>query len=233
MTLPVPRSGDGAWHPDDPMSSSPARARVVAALFAASVLALAACSGGSGGKAKPRTTTSVKIKSSVALRLTGATVASAGPNVAFPDDLRNRLAQTVNQYVESAVVSPLRSGAVAADLGSIFNADAGSKLNGPDRSTLTEDGVPKATGDITPTTADCALTALADPSGQIVLVSAALSLDLHAQVAGGDLHLGRAGDLLFGNEGGTWRVVGFDLSVLRTGPGVQAAAGHVKAVPAV
>jgi hypothetical protein len=214
------------------MSQTPARTRAATALLAASLVAMAACSGAGGGKAKAPTTTTTKvINSSVALHLTGATVSSTGPNVAFPTDLRDQLTQTVNQYVELAVVSPLRSGTVAPNLGSIFTADAGPRLNGPDRPTLTDEGVPKITGDITPTTADCTLTALADNGSQIVLVSAALSLDLHAQVPGGDLHLVRKGDLLFANEGGAWRVAGFDMSVLRDGPGVQTAAGHVRAVP--
>jgi hypothetical protein len=214
------------------MSQTPARSRAATALLAALLVTMAACSGGGGGKAKAPTTTTTKvINTSVALRVTGATVSSAGPNVAFPADLRDQLSQAVNQYVESAVVSPLRSGAVAPNLGSIFTADAGAKLNGPDRPTLTEEGVPKVTGDITPTTADCALTALADTGSQIVLVSAALNLDLQAQVPGGALHLIRKGDLLFANVGGAWRVAGFDMSVLRGGPGVQTAAGHVRAVP--
>ena len=200
---------------------------LLAALFAA-----AACSGG-GGKAKAAPTTTTKIASSVALRVTDATVASVGPAVAFPSDLRDAIAQSVNHYVESAVVSPLRSGTVAPDLPGIFTADAGARLNGPDRPTLTEEGVPKATGDITPGAADCKLTALVDGAGQVVLVSAALNLDLRAGVAGGEVRLVRTGDLLFAKSGSTWRVAGFDMSVLRTGPGVQAASGHVKAVPSV
>jgi hypothetical protein len=209
----------------------PARARAVTALLAVCAVTLAACSGGGGGKAKAPTVTTPKINSSVALRLTNATVLSVGAGVAFPTNLRDQLAQSVSRYVESAVVAPLKSGAVAPDLAGIFTPDAGAKLNGPDRPTLTDEGVPKLTGSITPTTADCALTALADGGGQIVLVAARLDLDLHAAVAGGDLHLVRKGDLLFSNEAGGWRVAGFDLSVIRNGPGVQLAAGHVKAVP--
>ncbi len=202
------------------------------AILAALVVAAAACSGGSG-KAKTHPTATTKTASSVALRVTDATVASVGPQVALPADVRDKIAQAVNHYVESAVVSPLRSGTVATDLAGIFTAGAGAKLNGPDRSTLTEEGVPKATGDVSPAAAECKLTALVDAAGQVVLVSAALNLDLRVGVAGGELHLVRNGDLLFANDGGTWRVAGFDMSVMRTGPGVQAASGHANAVPSV
>jgi hypothetical protein len=208
----------------------PARARVVPALFLAGVVVLTACGGG-GGKAKAPTPTTVKINSSVALRFVSANVASAGPAVAFPADLRNKVSQSVNRYVEAAVVSPLRAGAVGAGLAGLFTPDAAAKLNGPERATLTDEGVPKLSGSITPTTAAFALTGLAEKSGDIVLVSANLKLDLHAAVPGGDLHMVRQGTLLFSNVAGAWRVAGFDLSVIRNGPGVQVALGHAKAEP--
>jgi hypothetical protein len=88
---------------------------------------------------------------------------------------------------------------------------------------LTDEGVPKATGSITSSSADTAFTALADTSGRIVLVSASVSLNLQNPVSGGTLHVVRTGDLLLAPDGGPWKIAGYDLQVLRQGPGVQAA----------
>jgi hypothetical protein len=211
------------------MRHRPVRPRVLVLLVALGALALGACSGGSG-KAKANTTTPPPITSSVSLKITSASVQSAGPNVAFPTDLRDELAQAVNTYVESAVVTPLRTGVPGADLAALFGPDAAAKLNGPDRAVLTDEGVPKATGSITSSTADCALTALADTSGHIVLVSARLILSLQDSAGGGTLHVVRTGDLLFAPDGGPWKIAGYDVQVLRTGPGVQAAKAPRRAV---
>jgi hypothetical protein len=213
------------------MHRAPARSRALVALVGLGALALAfgACSGGSS-KAKTHGTKAAPITSSVSLRVTGATVESAGPAVAFPTDLRNEAAQLVNQYVESAVVTALRTGVPAADLTTLFGPDAAGKLNGPDRGVLTDEGVPKATGSITSSSADTAFTALADTSGQIVLVSASLSLNLQNPVAGGTLHVVRTGDLLLAPDGGPWKIAGYDLQVLRAGPGVQASKAPRRAV---
>jgi hypothetical protein len=197
------------------------RSRALVALVCLGALAFAACSGGSS-KAKATTAKSAPISSSVSLRVTGATVESAGPDVAFPTDLRNQAAQLVNQYVESAVVAALRTGVPATDLPTLFGPDAAGKLSGPDRAVLTDEGVPKATGSITSSSADTAFTALADTSGRIVLVSASVSLNLQNPVAGGTLHVVRTGDLLLAPDGGPWKIAGYDLQVLRQGPGVVA-----------
>jgi hypothetical protein len=205
-----------------------ARHRRAGVLAVVPLVLLGACGG--GGSSKTKTTKPPAINSTVALRLSGATVASTGRDVQFPTELRDRAVQIVNRYVEAAVVTPLRTGAPATNLAAIFAPDAAARLAGPDHAVLTDDGAPKITGSITPAKAEFALTGLGDSSGDVVLVSAALALDLTAPVAGGSLHIVRTGDLLLAGDGGTWRVAGFDMNVARTGPGVQAAGARGKAV---
>jgi hypothetical protein len=203
------------------MSPSRAHATVASVVTVALALALGACSGSGSAKAH---TKPARINSSVALKLTTTNVESAGPAVAFPADVRDQAAQVVNTYVEDAVVAALRTGASDPRLTQVFAPDAAAKLSGPDRAVLTDDGVEKATGSIGASKADVALTALADTSGKLLLVSAALTLDVRAPVAGGTLHVTRFGDLLLAPAGGTWRVAGYDLAVTRDGPGVSAGA---------
>ena len=206
------------------MSTSRAVSMVIVVALA---VVLGACSGGS---AKAHTTKPARITSSVALKLTTTNVESAGPAVAFPADVRDQAAQVVNTYVEDAVVAPLRTGVSDPKLTQVFASDAAARLTGPDRAVLTDDGVEKATGSIAASTADVALTALADTGGKLLFVSAALTLDVRAPVAGGTLHVTRFGDLLLAPAGGTWRVAGYDLAVTRDGPGVSpgAASGTAK-----
>ncbi len=199
-------------------------ATVVAVAMCAS--ALAACSGGSS---KARSSKAAPINSSVALQLTTTNVESAGPAVAFPADVRDQAAQVVNSYVEGAVVTALRTGTSDPRFTQVFTPDAAAKATGPDRAVVTDDGVEKTTGSIDPSKATFALTALADTAGHVVLVSAALTLDLRAPVAGGTLHLTRLGDLVLAPSGGAWRVAGYDLAVTRDGPGVTAAAASGRA----
>ncbi|HEX4775267.1 MAG TPA: hypothetical protein VFW74_00710 [Acidimicrobiia bacterium] len=206
------------------MSTSRAVSMVIVVALA---VVLGACSGGS---AKAHTTKPARINSSVALKLTTTNVESAGPAVAFPADVRDQTAQVVNTYVEDAVVAALRTGVSDPKLTQVFAPDAAARLTGPDHAVLTDDGVEKATGSIAASTADVALTALADTGGKLLFVSAALTLDVRAPVAGGTLHVTRFGDLLLAPAGGTWRVAGYDLAVTRDGPGVSpgAASGTAK-----
>ena len=202
------------------MSPSRAHAAVATAVTVALALVLGACSSGSS---KAHTTKPARIDSSVALRVTTTNVDSAGPAVAFPADLRDQAALLVNTYVEGAVVAALRTGTSDPGLTQAFTPDAAARLAGPDRAVVTDDGVEKATGSIAASKADVALTALADTSGKLLLVSAALALDVRAPVAGGTLHVTRVGDLLLAPSGGQWRIAGYDLAVTRDGPGVRAA----------
>jgi hypothetical protein len=203
------------------MSTSRAHVAVASAIAVALAVVLGACSGGS---AKAHTTKPARIESSVALKVTTTNVESAGAAVAFPAELRDQAAQVVNTYVEDAVVAALRTGASDPNVTQVFTPDAAAKLTGPDRAVLTDDGVEKATGSIDASKADVALTALADTSGKLLLVSAALTLDMRAPVAGGTLHVTRFGDLLLAPVGSAWKVAGYDLAVTRDGPGVSAGA---------
>lgn len=203
------------------MSPSRVHVSVASAVALVLVLGVSACSGGSS---KAHATKAARIDSSVALRVTTTNVDSAGPAVAFPADLRDQAAQLVNTYVEGAVVTALRTGTSDPNLAQAFTPDAAAKLTGPDHTVVTDDGVEKATGSIAASRADVALTALADTGGKVVLVSAALALDVRAPVTGGTLHVTRVGDLLLAPSNGAWRIAGYDLAVTRDGPGVRAGA---------
>lgn len=147
------------------------------------------------------------------------TVESAGAPVELPDADRKAILDGVRAYVEDGVVATLRDGQPKA-MKSVFDAAALAQVKGGDTAVLFDDGAPPAKGDITATTKPVTITALADATGTIVLVTAKLNLTVTAGTEDGDLTTQRVGELTFAPSADGWKITAFDLSVRRTGAGV-------------
>ncbi|MCZ7528181.1 MAG: hypothetical protein M5U14_18515 [Acidimicrobiia bacterium] len=119
-------------------------------------------------------------------------------------------------------MEPLTGGEVG-DLTALFAEPAATRLTGPDRATLVDEGLPLASGDVTATTATATLTALADQAGTVVLVAAGLALEVEAEVEGGTLVVRRGGELVLAPTSEGWRIAGYDMAVQRDGPGLDPA----------
>lgn len=128
-----------------------------------------------------------------------------------------RVLETLNRYLEAAVLTPLRSGGPAGDLSSLFTPLAVGRVTaqGPDRAALVDEGLPPATG-LRPEATVVTLTALAGPDGVMSVVSAGLDLRLTGRVDGEALSVARTGELVLISEGDTWRIDAWDLKVTRT-----------------
>jgi hypothetical protein len=152
----------------------------------------------------------------------------------IPDDVRAKVLAVVSTYVNAATVKPLQTGAVDdAALATALGPAAAQRATGLDRVTLVDEGIPKAAGRIVVKTLPVKLTALADESGRIVVVTAGLDSIARTRTAKGAITISRKGDLVFTPDGDTWKIDGYDLAVERSGKGlvVPTTATTVPATP--
>ncbi|MDP9072053.1 MAG: hypothetical protein M3N68_12395 [Actinomycetota bacterium] len=187
-------------------------ARSAVAVVVLSALVGGACSGGdddeADGGALP----------GYALALTGAEVHAVRlPPPPFPEDVKAAVLATLNTYLASAVVQPLRTGRPPGSLEALFTAAAAPRVGGPDRAALVEEGTP-VSGEVRKDRASVKLTALTGPGGEVVVVAAQLDVSLLVSSDAARLAVVRAGDLALVAEGSTWRIDSYDLRTQRDSP---------------
>lgn len=124
---------------------------------------------------------------------------------------------TLNRYLESAVLTPLRTGGPAGDLAPLFTGPAAAKVTTatPDRSAFIDEGLPPLS-DVRKDSAVAQLTALAGSDGAVSVATAVLDLRLTGHVAGAPVKVVRTGELVLVPEGGRWRIDAYELKVVRT-----------------
>jgi hypothetical protein len=150
----------------------------------------------------------------------------------IPDEVRAKILAAVSTYVNAATVKPLQTGVVDdASLGTTLGPAATFRAGGPDRATLVDEGIPKATGRIVVNTLPLKLTGLADGDGRIVVVTARLDSIARARTERGAITISRKGDLVFTPDGDTWKIDGYDLSVERSGKGLVVPTTATTALP--
>ena len=125
--------------------------------------------------------------------------------------------ETLNRYLDAAVLTPLRTGGPAGDLTPFFTAPAAAKVtvSGPDRSAFIDEGLPPLS-DVKKETAVAQLAALAGSDGVMSVITAALDLRLTGHVGGEPVSVQRTGELVLMPEGGRWRIDAYELKVVRT-----------------
>ena len=148
--------------------------------------------------------------------VTGVGVESVAlPPPPFPDDVKASVLATLDRYLRDAVLGPLRSGRPAGDLGPVFTGRARSRVEGPDRAALVEEGLPRS-GSPRTETATVGLSALAGADKAVTVVTAAV--DLRLQSGGEDpVAIVRTGHLVLVPDGGGWKIDGYDVRTTRDG----------------
>jgi hypothetical protein len=191
------------------------RFRAAALLLAASLATSATLVVAGPASAKPR-------KPLVKITIGDVTIYKVGSEPgAIPDDVRTKILAAVSTYVNAATVKPLQTGAVdEAALATTLGPAATQRATGFDRATLVDEGIPKAAGRIVVNTLPVILTALADETGRIVVVTARLDSIARTRTEKGAITISRKGDLVFTPEGDTWKIDGYDLAVERSGKGL-------------
>ena len=161
----------------------------------------------------------------ISLAAGDVTAESTGPPVTVSPQQTAGVIDVVGDYIETAIVKPLRTGQPAGDLGSVFGAAALARATGVDRAVLVDEGIPKVTGDLTVSAKPVTITGLGDQDGHLVAIAATVDLDVTATPVGKalPLHIVRGGSfVLTPDASGAWRVSAYQVLVTRDGGGIDA-----------
>lgn len=124
---------------------------------------------------------------------------------------------TLNRYLEAAVLGPLRTGGPAGDLTPLFTPPAAARVMavGPDRFAFIDENLPPLT-EVRKERAVAGLTGLAGTDGVMSVVTAGLDLRLIGHINGAPVTVVRTGELVFVPDRGAWRIDAYDITVTRT-----------------
>lgn len=147
---------------------------------------------------------------------------NAGPQATLPPEIQNAVMATLGAYVEGGLIKPVRDGETSADLASIFDAGAATRLEGPDRTVLFDEGLPEVTKSFEPTAQPVIITALSDGASAFVIATATLVYQATLETDEGTITVNRTADLTMVPEPDAWRITSYDVLVARDGPGIQA-----------
>jgi len=183
-----------------------------------------ACGGGNKEAAKPKpkpTTTTRARQTTIDVEIGRAMLETASlSSPPFPDEVRDPVKSELVRYVEVAMITPLRTGKVASsDLGEVFDLGAIYRVNGLERTIVTDEGFGRAVGAVEFAAFPVSLTALADTDGKPVLVSAEVGFVAKGRTRQGKFEISRTGELLLAPVEGGWRITGWNLHVQRRGTG--------------
>ncbi|HVL05270.1 MAG TPA: hypothetical protein VM388_04750 [Acidimicrobiales bacterium] len=142
---------------------------------------------------------------------------AGAPSTASYDATWFGVLDTLNRYLEAAVLTPLRTGGPAGDLTALFNPPALERVapGGADRFAFIDENLP-AVSDLRSERSVAGLTALAGRDGKVSVVTAGLDLRLVGHIAGSPVTVVRTGELVLMPEGNTWRIDAYDIQVVRT-----------------
>jgi hypothetical protein len=165
----------------------------------------------------PAPTTTAELPQLGVFRVEALDVQALGEPGNLPDVVRSRAAAVLNQYLNNAVLLPLRTGEPAFGLPDLFAGPALERASGPDRAALVEEGLPAAT-EIRVEDASATLTTLSPADGQIALVVATIEMKLAALVGVTPVAIQRTGELILGPEGDRLKITGYHVRVTRDTP---------------
>jgi hypothetical protein len=180
-----------------------------------------ACSGSGGSKASTSSTTAAASSGPLTAGTGFVTVASVSGDHPLAAADQRALKAAVLAYVKNATVAPLEGKPTTALAGTMVPAAAAS-LQGPDATTFTDAGLPRATG-VKVKVQPISLHGLADSTGAIDLVGSTLDVTVNATTKAGPITIHRSGQLMFERDSGTWKILGYQLAVTRDGAGLGSA----------
>ena len=213
-----------------------ARRRWAGAVATAALVGLlAACSSGttsSSGPTSAATATTATPATTAALPTTttlstgaadlgppnvsAATATSASGTGDLDPALRAQVIDAIHTYENAASGTPLGTGAPAV-LDGVLTTGAAARLTSATRDALTDEGLP-ALAAVKADEADVTLDAFTGPD-QTMVVNATIDQQLSASTpGGGPVKIVRNGTLTFVNDGGSWKIDAFNLSVQRDVP---------------
>jgi hypothetical protein len=188
-------------------------------------LALVTVSCGGGGddesEAKTETSTTVTTEPPLEFELERgeAVVASAGGDVALDDKVQQAVVDASQKYIELAVLGPIVNGKIGKGYGNLFDAAVKGAATGADRAALTDEDIPKATETPTVTAAPVRVDAIADATGQVLLLATTFDVDVRAETKNGEMSVIRNNELTFApGPNGKWLITAYRVSAERDLP---------------
>lgn len=186
-------------------------------------LAAAACSsggggrgggggGGGGGSGGPDGPDGAVVFNVTEVRVESM-AAEPGP---FPEDVWAGVYNTMNAYIDRAVVTPLRSGQPPPMemLAPLFTPAALERATGVDRAALVEEGT-TLSGAVRGDRVDTAFVLLTDREGRPVVVNASVDVVLSVDAADGGVALARTGQVVMTFDEQGWRIDSYDIRTAR------------------
>jgi len=141
--------------------------------------------------------------------------AAADPIPGGVDGAKAGIESTLNRWLAEGVLQPLRTGQPAGDLAAVFTAVGRERLaTTPERSAFVDEGLPPAK-DVRAAAASLAMVALADPDGNIPIVTVHVDLKLEGTVEGTPITVEHTGDVVMLPDGDAWRIDGWDIRATR------------------
>jgi hypothetical protein len=192
------------------------------AFFVAPALAavvLTACS--SGGKHATATTTVPKSTTTTTLaklRVGSVHVESAGPDAKVDAATQRAVMTASQQYVNTAVFAPLRTGAVNPVYLTLFDLHVRGPATTTDRAALTDAEVGKATKGYRALLSPVRIDAIADQGGHLLYVATSFRLLVDTTTATGPVQIVRSTELTFAPAGKTWKVTAYRVVATRRAP---------------
>jgi hypothetical protein len=164
---------------------------------------------------------SVAPTSPIAFSAAAFDLQAAGPvSPADSDAAKAGVLDTLNRYLDAAVLTPLRTGGPAGDLTPLFTRPAVDRVMavGADRSAFIDEDLPPIS-DLRKEAAVVGMTALADEDGVLSVITAGLDLRVVGHIDGEPVSVVRTGDLVLVPDGGAWRIDAYDINVTRSRAG--------------
>lgn len=146
--------------------------------------------------------------------------ANAGLPVEVPAEIQDAVMATIATYVDGGLVEPMRADAASPDASAAFAAVTAPRLDGPDRAVLFDEGLPEVTS-FQPQAEPVIITALSDGNGTFVLATVTLVYAATLEADEGTITINRSAELTLAPEGPEWKIIGYDMGVIRDGPGLD------------
>jgi hypothetical protein len=181
------------------------------------VCAVASACSGSSKHSAPNSTPAVVTSSQAALKIGNVDVESAGPNTSVDKNTQKAVLALAQQYVDSAMISPLSTGALGSGYANLFDDSVRLPATTADANTLTDAGIGKTKGFDEKTT-PVALSALADQLGSLLYLATNFNVNINATTPDGPATIARTVELTFAPSGNGWKVTGYRVHAVRKLP---------------
>jgi hypothetical protein len=153
----------------------------------------------------------------VKLEIGGVRNENGGPPAELTADQQQQILALVTRYIDEGLIAPVVTGeAPGQSTLALFELAPAVQLEAGDAAVVYEEGLPPLDGSFRPRARPVQLTALSDPLGFIVLVTAQVAYTATAETERGEVKIDRFFELTFVPVESDWKITGYDVTLSRT-----------------